>query len=78
MPLSAAGEALGFVDADQFAALGAGPLLFLVSNKMPDAGGLYAPEIFDLAHAARSDQARGYRVGLCRFCHICIQKPFTD
>ena len=78
MPLSAAGETLGFVDADQFAAPWAGPLLFLVSDEVPYTGGLYVREIFDLAHAARSDRARGYSVGLCRFCHICIQKPFTD
>ena len=51
MPLSPAGEALGFVDADQLSALNACPLLLFVSDEAPYAGGLYAFEILDHAHA---------------------------
>ena len=51
MPLSAAGEALGPVDADQFAALRAGPLLLFFIDEAPYAGGLDFTEIFDHAHA---------------------------
>jgi hypothetical protein len=77
-PLTVAGQALGFVDADQRAALGTCPLLLFVSDEAPYAGGLYFPEIFDHSYAARGDKARGYRIRPCRFCHICIQKLFND
>lgn len=51
MPLSAAGQALGFVDADQIAALWAGPLLLFVSDEASYPIFLNVFEIFDHAHA---------------------------